>query len=136
MKKKSAWEFYGVKIIKQIIVSGEPEPNLLDEFYENNAKQTFEESILLIRAQSFDQAYKIAAKKAREGEQPYQNKYGQQVIWKFIEAVDCFAILDELVSGAEIYSCFHTANEGELVEDFLDKWFHCIDDGCRKARYQ
>ena len=135
MKYQSNWEFYGVKIIKQIIVEGEPDPTLVDEFYDNDDKQHFEESIMLIRAQSFAHAYKIAEKKAKKDEQPYSNIYGQKVVWKFIEAVDCFSILDELKSGAEVYSCFHTTNKNETANEFIEKWFAPVN-GCRKARHR
>ena len=124
MKNKSNWNYYGVKIIKQIIVIGEPDPSLVDEFYYDDGMQTFEESIMLIRAQSYVHAYKIAERKTTEFEEPYQNKYGQQVIWKFIKAIDCFLICDKLVSGTELYSCLHTTNKDVSVNDFINKWFN------------
>ena len=40
-----------------------------------------------------DRDIRIAEKKTTEFEEPYPNKYGQQVLWKFIEAVDCLIIL-------------------------------------------
>ena len=135
MEDKSNWDFYGVRIIKQIIVEGEPDPTLVDEFYEDNDEQHFEESIVLIRAQSYEHAYKIAEKKAIKDEAPYPNKYGQKVVWKFIEAVDCFIILDELKSGAEVYSCFHITRKNETANEFIKKWFS-PSDRCRKARHR
>ena len=123
LKNKSNWNFYGVKIIKQIIVEGEPDPNLIDEFYDDDNEQSFEESIMLVRTQSYEHAYKIAEKKTMEHEIPYENKYGQKVLWKFIKAVDCYLILDELVSGAEVYSCFHITHNNETANDFIEKWF-------------
>jgi hypothetical protein len=62
--KRSSWDWYGVKIIKQIIVEGEPDEKLIDEFYDDDGKQHFEETLMLVRAQSFDHAYKIAENKA------------------------------------------------------------------------
>jgi len=131
MKGKSNWGFYGVKIIKQILVSGEPDPIYIDEYY--NDDQYFEESIMIIRAQSFEHACKIAKKKATEDEEPYENIYGQKVVWKFIGTVDCFEIWDEIKSGAEVYSCFHSANKNETASEFINKRFTPAD-GCRKAR--
>ncbi len=133
--KNSTWNWYGVKIIKQIIVEGEPDETLLDEFYEDDGKQWFEESLILVRAQSFEHAYKIAEIKARKDNDFYPNKYGQQVAWKFVEAVDCFLILDELKSGAEVYSCFHTTAKDRTAEDFLNLWFNNSEEGCHKARH-
>lgn len=134
MKKKSRWNYYGVKIIKQILVEGQPNPELVDEYYEEDGKQSFEESVMLVRAQSFEHAYKIAEKKTTEFEEPYQNPYGQQVTWKFIKAVDCYLILEELVSGTEVYSCFHNTDSGVSADEFINKWFNCDDDGFDKEK--
>jgi hypothetical protein len=121
--KQSSWTYYGVKIIKQIIVEGEPDKNLLDEYYDDE-EQTFEESIMLVRAQSSENACKIAENKTTEFDEPYQNKYGQQVTWKLIGIVDCFLITDKLISGTEVYSCLHTTNKNETANDFIKKWFN------------
>ena len=124
MKNKSNWNYYGVKIIKQIVVEGEPDPQLLNDYLENDdGKQSFEESIMLVRAQSKEHAYKIAKKKNIEFEEPYLNMYNQQVTWKFIKAVDYYEILDKLKSGAEIYSCLHHTDKNETADDFIEKWF-------------
>lgn len=133
--KNSTWNWYGVKIIKQIIVEGEPDETLLDEFYEDNGRQQFEESIILVRAQSFKHAYKAAEEKAKKGNDFYPNIYGQQVAWKFVEAVDCFLILDELKSGAEVYSCFHSAIKDISAEEFLNLWFNNSEEGCHRVRH-
>ena len=128
MKGKSNWDYYAVKIIKHIIVDGEPDPNLIDEYYDDDDRQLFEESVVLVHAQSYGHAQKIAEKKAVGDESSGPNKYGQQVCWKFIKAVDCFLILDELKSGAEIYTCFHTASKDETADEFLEKWFSGSED--------
>ena len=137
MKKQSKWDWYGVKIIKQIIIKGEPDEKLIDEFYDDDGKQHFEEIVMLVRAQSFDHAYKIAEGKATKdwANEFHPNMYGQQVAWKFIAAVDCFLILDELKSGAELYSCFHVVSKDTTAEEFLDKWFSSTENGCRPARH-
>jgi len=134
MKKQSGWYWYGVKIIKQIIVCGEPDENLVDEFYDDDGKQHFEESVMLVRARSFDHAYKTAENKAKKDNEPYMSIYGQQVTWKFIRAVDCFLIIDELKSGAEVYSCFHLTAKDTTTEDFINTWFDSAEEGCRPAR--
>ena len=123
MKKESSWNYYGVKLIKHIVVSGEPDKDLIDEFYDESGEQEFEESVLLIHAQSFDHAYKLAEKRAAEDNIVYKNVYGQQVEWRFIEAVDCFLICDELKSGAEVYSCIYTADPGISADEFLQRQF-------------
>lgn len=134
MTKQSKWDWYGVKIIKQIVIKGEPNEKLIDEFYDDS-KQHFEETIMLVRAQSFDHAYKIAESKATKDNGFYLNIYRQQVAWKFIAAVDCFLILDELKTGAELYSCFHFTAKDTTTKEFLDKWFNSTENGCRMVRH-
>lgn len=142
MKTKSNWKWYGVKIIKQIIVTGEPDQKLVNEAsekygleYVEDGNQDFEESIMLVKAQSFEHAYKIAEKKSSDSSSKYTNIFGQEVEWRFLEAVDCFEIIDELKSGTEVYSCFLTADKAITAEDFLKNWYSCSDEGIRKARH-
>lgn len=124
LKNKSNWDFYAVKIIKQIIIEGEPDLSLIDNsFNKEEDEQLFEESIMLVRAQSTEHAYKVAEKKTTELNEPYQNAYGQQVSWKFIKAVDCYLILNELKSGTEVYSCLHNVSKNQTVDEILKKWF-------------
>jgi len=52
MKRKSSWDWYGVRVIKHIIVEGEPDVNLIDGFYDEDDGQLFEKTIVLVRVQS------------------------------------------------------------------------------------
>lgn len=125
MGKKSArkWQWFSVKLIFENIISGEPEPNTIDKNYGNSYK-IYEESLVLIKAQSFDHAYKIAEKKAKESEMDYTNPYGQLINFKFIEAIDCFSINEEtLYTGAEIYSRVIRVNKPIVTEDFIDRYY-------------
>jgi hypothetical protein len=108
VEKKTSWKYYGVKIIKKIVIEGEPNPDLIDEDYSDNREQLFEESIMLISAQSYEHALKAAEKRAKATEVSYQNKYNEQVIWKLIRVIDCFEIMGTLVSGVEVYSRLYT----------------------------
>ncbi|QDZ79282.1 DUF4288 domain-containing protein [Priestia megaterium] len=51
-------QWYGVKVLYKYLIVGKPNIEKIDQNYEEH--QIFEESILLIKAQSFDQAYEIA----------------------------------------------------------------------------
>jgi hypothetical protein len=137
LKKKSSWSFYGVKLIRQILVEGQPDLNLVkkvakdldltvEELLEDNGNQSFEESIMLVHAQSYAHANKIAEKKALESaeEKPGLNPYGQKVTWKFIRIVDCWWIIDDLVTGAELYCCFHDSDRSVTADEFINKWFN------------
>lgn len=49
-KKPKKWNYYGVKIIKQIIIEGESIPDLIDRNFVKSTDQMFEESVILIHA--------------------------------------------------------------------------------------
>lgn len=117
------WQWFSVKLIFENIISGKPEPDTIDKNY-TNSYRNFEESIIIIKAQSFDQAYKIAEKKARQMELEYTNPYGELVKMKFVQAIDCFSISDETLStGAEVYWRHLRVPNDIDVEDFLDKYY-------------
>ncbi|CAI9001623.1 DUF4288 domain-containing protein [Priestia megaterium] len=133
--EKSDLEWYGVKVLYKNLVIGEPNAEKLDENYEDH--QIFEESILLIKARSFEQAYEIAEKKAKESEDSYTNVYGQIVKFQFVESLDAFLLCEEdgLQSGTEVYSRFlHIAKE-ESLEGVLSRHYpEVIEDETEKIR--
>jgi hypothetical protein len=102
-RKESSWEWYAVKLLYECIITGEPDPETIDYNY-NNTHKTYEESIMLVRAQPFENAYSIAEKKSKDAEIEYVNPYEERVKWKFIEALDCFIVGEDLESGTEVYS--------------------------------
>ncbi|MBT2655384.1 DUF4288 domain-containing protein [Bacillus sp. ISL-18] len=105
-KLSKEWEWYAVKVLYECNISGNPSPEIIDENYSNTHK-TFEESIILVKASSFEKAYVIAEKEAKKAEIDYLNPYEELVEWKFVEALDCFKMFDEkLQSGTELYSRF------------------------------
>lgn len=88
----------------ECVISGNPAVETIDRNY-SNAEKTFEESIVLIKASSFDQAYEFAENKAKQQEIDYLNPYDEKVEWKFVEAIDCFHLFDrKLQTGTELYS--------------------------------
>ena len=121
--KRTKWQWYSVKLIFENIISGEPEPDTIDNNYTKNYK-TYEESIILVKAQSFEHAYKIAEQKASQMEIEYINPYGELVNLKLLEAIDCFSISEETLStGVEIYSRHLRVTKNIDTEDFLDKYY-------------
>ncbi|MDG0791267.1 DUF4288 domain-containing protein [Cohnella ginsengisoli] len=93
-----------MKLLYESTISGNPDPARVDENYVDTHK-TYEESMMLVKAQSFEQAYAIAEKKAKREELDYRNPYDQKVEWRLVRALDCFALFDEeLKSGTELYS--------------------------------
>lgn len=115
---KSAWQYYGVKLIYQAVISGEPIAERIDEYY-TDTHTCFEESIVLVHAQSFDHAYSIAERKARENERTHTNPYGQTVEWKLVDAVDCYWIDDKITNGIELYSSLTPIEKGITPSEYL-----------------
>jgi len=71
---------------------------------ESDEGYAFEERIVLLRAQSTDQAHQKAIKKARSSETEYETAAGNRIRWKFRALADVQSILDdEIVDGTEIY---------------------------------
>ena len=126
MKNKSNWNYYGVRIVKQIMLADPHDSNTFVELFDYDGIQTFEESIMLVHAKSEDHAYRVARERIEKDEISYLNKFNELVIWRLVDIVDCYEIVDKLESGAEIYSCFHSTKDN--VEEFMDKWFRVIDE--------
>jgi hypothetical protein len=120
--EKSTLEWYSVKLIYEFIITGEPDPAKIDEDY--NTNKQYEESIMLVKANSFDHAYSIAEAKAKENEYDYINLYGEKVNYIFAEAIDCFHLFDEeLETGTELYSRFLDVPKKLTRDEFLDQYY-------------
>jgi len=128
---KSSWNYYGVKLIYQAVITGRPVTERLDENY-TGTHTFFEESIMLVRAQSFEHAYDIAMRKAHGysgNTGTHENPYGQAVEWKLIDAIDCYLIGGELTSGTELYSLYsHVGKEVAPSEYIMQKYKYNLDD--------
>jgi hypothetical protein len=127
--KKSEW--FGVKLLHKMEITGEPDADRIDEFY-YETKTFFEESILLVSASSFDEAYQIAEAKARENNGVYENKYGQMIQQEFYESIDCFHLFGSPESGEEIYSTFFHKEQDEDVDTLLHKRY---DSSCVEKKH-
>lgn len=122
-KVRREWEWYAVKVLYECIISGDPAPETIDRNY-SNAEKTFEESILLIKASSFDQAYDLAEKEVKQREIDYLNPYDEKVVWKFVESIDCFHLFDrKLQSGTELYSRLFHVPKGITNEQVISQYY-------------
>ena len=124
---RAKWEWYAVKCLFEAAIEGQPSPETIDKNYTDRIK-TFEERIILVKAQSFGQAYKIAEGKAQKEEHEYINPYDQLVKWRFVEALDVFYLFDdEIKSGSELYSRhFHVPIEvtsEEVIKNYYPEVF-------------
>ncbi|MEH7483671.1 DUF4288 domain-containing protein [Neobacillus drentensis] len=122
MTEKSTLEWYAVKLIFEFIITGDPNPEKIDKEYSTD--KTYEESIMLIKASSFDHAYSITELKAKESEYDLINPYDETVNYKFAEAIDCFQLFDEeLETGTELYSRFLTVSKDITRDEFIDQYY-------------
>lgn len=94
---------YGVKVIFTYSV-------------ESDNRKFYEESIYLVDAESFDDAYKKAEEYANEYDMEYTNPKGQKVKTEKIDFLDCFLAFDEEGGVQEIYSTTFK-NESPLSEE-------------------
>ncbi|SES88253.1 protein of unknown function [Paenibacillus sp. NFR01] len=114
--------WYAIKLLFEYVISGEPDPIKIDGGYDE--EKTYEESIYLIHADSFESAYEKAETEARSNEVSYQNPYGQQVDLKFVRSLDSFHLFDEEPSDlTEVYSRQLTAHKHTNTNDFVKRMF-------------
>jgi len=104
-------DWYSVKLIYKYTVTGEPDPILVDKFYE--------ESVVLVVADSFEEAYKVAESNASMD--VYMNKYGQTVTMELYDAVDCFRFYEQPQALTEVYSTIFSDDANTDIESLVDK---------------
>ena len=98
---------YGVKVI--FTYSVEPD-----------CRKYYEESIYLVDADSFDDAYEKAEKYTSVIDSEYINSKGQKVKTEKIDFTDCFLAFDEEYGVQEVYSAI-LKNKSSLSEkDFYE----------------
>lgn len=115
-------EWYAVKLIYEFITTSDPNPEKIDEDYSTD--KSYEESIMLVKAQSFDHAYSIAEIKAKENEYDFVNLYDEKVHYRFVDAIDCFHLFDdELETGTELYSRFLDVPKETTRDQFIDLYY-------------
>lgn len=127
-KMSKEWEWYAVKVLYKCNISGNPSPETIDENY-SNTHRTFEESIILVKAPSFEQAYEIAEKEVKWAEMDYLNPYDETVEWKFVESIDCFHLFDKkLQTGTELYSRFLRVPKDTSNKEVISHYYPEINE--------
>ena len=122
-KKKSSWVWYAVKLLFESIIAGEPDKDTIDENFSDKFK-LYEEQIVVVKAQSFDHAYKLAEILAKKNEITYKNPYYQTVEQKFVDSLNCFWLFDdEIKSGTEVYSRLFKEPIDTETNTFIEKYF-------------
>ena len=98
---------YGVKVI--LTYSVEPDN-----------RKFYEESIYLVEAESFEDAYEKAEEYTRGFDLEHTNPKGQKVKTEKIDFVDCFLAFDEEDVVQEIYSATFKNESSLSDEDFYE----------------
>ena len=90
---------------------------LIIKYAAETGETLLEESILMLDAASFDEAYEKAERYAREAEIEctYENVFGRRVSVKIASFSDCFAVYDEDGGVTEVYSSMKRCSD-ELPE--------------------
>jgi hypothetical protein len=77
------------------------------------APDLYEDSVIVLRAQSGDEALARAEVIGRESEHSYLNESGELVAWKFDRVIDVQDLsCDDLVDGMEVYSRMNWVSSG------------------------
>lgn len=114
-------KWFVVALLYESIHKGKPKQ--VDENYDSLTK-TYEESHILVKATSTEEALLLGRKTGEENEHDYENQYGERVFWKLIKILDCFELLDEnLKTGTEVYSRYILVQEEVTNEEVLKRFF-------------
>lgn len=98
---------YGVKVIYTYSVG-------------ENSRKYYEESILSVTAESFEEAYEKAEGYAKENSDEHINPHGELVKTEKIEMLDCFLAGDKENDVQEIYSSINNNKTSLNEEEFYD----------------
>ncbi len=66
----------------------------IDEDYEKNHDTLFEESIILVKASSLEEAHALGEQIAIQSEHTYDNMYDEQITWTFRKVLHVFELDD------------------------------------------
>ncbi|WP_002145359.1 DUF4288 domain-containing protein [Bacillus cereus] len=115
---------YAVKLLFESVHSGEPDPSKIDGHYEENHDTLFEESIILVKANSLEEAHELGEKIAIQSEDTYDNMYDVQVTWKFRKVLHVFELNDtSFETGTELYARFLHVKKNETVDTVVKQYY-------------
>ncbi|MFE6134682.1 DUF4288 domain-containing protein [Bacillus sp. NPDC057893] len=115
---------YAVKLLFESVHSGDPNPSKIDEHYEENHDTLFEESIILVKANSLEEAHELGEKIALQSEDTYDNMYDVQVTWKFRKVLHVFELNDtSFETGTELYARFLHVKKNETVDTVVKQYY-------------
>lgn len=123
--QKSQVNWYTVKVLFESLHHGDPIPQKLDkDYFDNSDMKLFEESIILVKATTIEQAYEIASDLARKSEHEYLNTYGELVKWQYVSMIHAYELdCDNFTTGTEIYSRFIYAKKENNNRDIIMRYY-------------
>ena len=115
---------YGVKVIYTYSVG-------------EDCRKFYEEQILSVNAESFDDAYEKAEQYTSEYDTEHTNPTGEMVKMEKVEFVDCFLAFDEEGDVQEIYSST-TQNKTSLTDEqfYIAISNQCTNEELYDLRYE
>jgi len=115
---------YGVKLIYTYSVG-------------EDCRKFYEEQILSVNAESFDDAYEKAEQYTSEYDTEHTNPKGEMVKTEKVEFVDCFLAFDEEGDVQEIYSST-TQNKTSLTDEqfYIAISNQCTNEELYDLRYE
>ena len=115
---------YGVKVIYTYSVG-------------EDCRKFYEEQILSVNAESFDDAYEKAEQYTSEYDTDHTNPKGEMVKTEKVEFVDCFLAFDEEGDVQEIYSST-TQNKTSLTDEqfYIAISNQCTNEELYDLRYE
>ena len=115
---------YAVKLLFESVHTGEPDPTKIDEHYEENHDTLFEESIILVKASSLEEAPALGEQIAIQSEHTYVNMYDEQITWKFRKVLHVFELDDTpFETGKELYARFLHVKKNETVDSIVKAYY-------------
>ena len=117
-------DIYAVKLLFESVHSGEPDPTKMDEHYEKNHDTLFEESIILVKAHSLEEAHALGEQIAIQSEHTYDNMYGEQITWTFRKVLHvCELDNAPFETGKELYARFLHVKKNETVDTIVQTYY-------------
>jgi hypothetical protein len=106
MNTPSTHTWFGVSLLLE---AERPDPQDSDIFGE--------EVVILVNAESLEEALESAIKEAKKGETTYTPVKGEPITWKFSCVLGVTELLsDELSSGIEVFARFLNKNEAKVLK--------------------
>lgn len=115
---------YAVKLLFESVHCSEPNSTKIDGHYEENHNTLFEESIILVKANSLEDAHELGKKIAMQSEDTYDNMYDEQVTWTFRKVLHVFELDDTpFETGKELYARFLHVKKNKAVDTVVQKYY-------------